>query len=230
MADRIKLTITEVKEVQLVGERGAQKLAFKAKSPDGKELEYFTFRTSLFDEIKKGAEIDAEVEVKTREYGDATFVNRQVSQIYKDGQPIGGRKQRPDYSYRDSPEARASIEAQSALKAAVEFCQGKTVEDVLKTAARFRDFLGNKPAEAKTEAKATPPKSPAPISKSKETGDNDDSVRVPEDIKNINDLYKACRDDWGLQPKEVLAELNYESKSEITDPAECYRRIAASRR
>ena len=56
-------------------------------------------------------------------------------------------------------------------------------------------------------------------------------ARDPATIKNLNDLYRACREDFGLQPADVHNELNVKSKSEITDPpADCYIRIAANYR
>jgi len=54
-------------------------------------------------------------------------------------------------------------------------------------------------------------------------------ARDPESIKTINDLMKACHEDFNLQPKQVLAELNVNSQSEISmAPAECYQQIAGS--
>ncbi len=54
--------------------------------------------------------------------------------------------------------------------------------------------------------------------------------RDPETIKTINDLLKACNADYKMQPKEVYAELNVKSASEIKEtPAESYKRIAAVR-
>jgi len=54
--------------------------------------------------------------------------------------------------------------------------------------------------------------------------------RDPDTIKTLNELYKACNEDWGMQPKEVLAEIGVNSQSEISDtPAFCYRKIAAVR-
>jgi len=54
--------------------------------------------------------------------------------------------------------------------------------------------------------------------------------RDPASIKTINDLLKACHEDWNLQPKAVYVELNVKSANEITElPSECYRRIAAVR-
>ncbi len=52
----------------------------------------------------------------------------------------------------------------------------------------------------------------------------------PESLKTLLDAQKACYIDFGLQPKDFLAELNVKSLSEITiSPAECYRRIAKVR-
>jgi len=49
-------------------------------------------------------------------------------------------------------------------------------------------------------------------------------------LKTITDMYKACHADFGLQPKEVMAELNVKSWSEITEsPADCYKRIQVIR-
>jgi hypothetical protein len=63
------------------------------------------------------------------------------------------------------------------------------------------------------ESQPTPPASKTP--------------RDPETIKTINDLMKACHEDFNLQPKQVLSELNVNSQSEIsTTPADCYRQVA----
>jgi len=52
--------------------------------------------------------------------------------------------------------------------------------------------------------------------------------RDPETIRTIAELYRACHEDFKLQPKEVLKELGYSSQADITEtPAECYRKIAA---
>ena len=54
--------------------------------------------------------------------------------------------------------------------------------------------------------------------------------RDPETIRTINELYKACHEDWGMQPKDVLKELGVSSQSDLSDtPANCYRQIAAVR-
>jgi len=54
--------------------------------------------------------------------------------------------------------------------------------------------------------------------------------RDPEAIKTINELMKACFEDFKLQPKDVLKELGYSSQVSISElPADCYRRIVAGR-
>ena len=54
--------------------------------------------------------------------------------------------------------------------------------------------------------------------------------RDPSTIKTIQELFRVCHDDFGMQPKDVYAELNVKSVSEITElPSECYSRIQAVR-
>jgi len=49
-------------------------------------------------------------------------------------------------------------------------------------------------------------------------------------IKTINELFKACFDDFNMQPDQVIRELGYSSQSDITElPSECYKKIAAVR-
>ena len=98
MADRMKIKVFEVKERLPIGDKGAVKLSFKGEA-DGKELWFFTFSKRLFEAIESKKEIDAEVDVSEREWvgrdGQShTSIDRKVTQIYIDGQPIataGGR-------------------------------------------------------------------------------------------------------------------------------------------
>lgn len=54
--------------------------------------------------------------------------------------------------------------------------------------------------------------------------------RDPKAIKTIQELYKACHEDWGMQPKDVIKELGYSSQTDIAEtPSECYQKIAAAR-
>lgn len=55
--------------------------------------------------------------------------------------------------------------------------------------------------------------------------------RKPEDVKNFTNLLEFCHEDFNLQPKDVMAELNVERTTDITmTPWECYQQIAAVRR
>jgi len=52
--------------------------------------------------------------------------------------------------------------------------------------------------------------------------------RDPESIKTINDLLKACNQDFKMQPNAVYKELGYKSQSDINEkPSICYQKIAA---
>jgi hypothetical protein len=89
---RTKLTVIEAKEPQSVGTKGAQKLSFWAKQDgDSRQYVFFTFRRSLFPHIKPG-ELDAEVEVKENTYQGETYIDRKVTELYIDGQPISNKQ------------------------------------------------------------------------------------------------------------------------------------------
>ena len=119
---KIKLAITQVKEVQKIGDKGAEKLAFKAKNLEGKELWYFTFVKSLFSAIKTNQEIEADVEITNREVDGNIYTDRKVTQLYVGGEAVAkGQPSKQGFQgYRDSPESRASIELQTAFKGVVE--------------------------------------------------------------------------------------------------------------
>ena len=52
----------------------------------------------------------------------------------------------------------------------------------------------------------------------------------PEVIRSVNELFRACHNDFGMQPRDVLIELGVSSQGDISElPSECYRRIAAAR-
>lgn len=54
--------------------------------------------------------------------------------------------------------------------------------------------------------------------------------RDPDTIKTLTDLFKACHEDFNLQPDQVIKELGVSSQSDISDtPADCYRQIAKVR-
>jgi phage recombination protein Bet len=56
------------------------------------------------------------------------------------------------------------------------------------------------------------------------------SKRDPAVIKTINDLLKACHEEFNMQPKDIYMVLNVKSANEITElPSECYKKIAETR-
>ena len=162
MADRIKLTVTSVEEPKAVGDKGAKKLQFKAKNPEGKELSYFTFSNRFFPSILKDAVIDADVETTTRETETATYTDRKVIQIYQDGQPVGGQKQ-GWRNYDDSPEKRRSIERQTSLQIAAQMSEPTdSLDGLLGKAQQIYEWLseGKKPETilSRTQDEASPSK------------------------------------------------------------------------
>jgi len=55
-------------------------------------------------------------------------------------------------------------------------------------------------------------------------------VRDPATVRSLNDLYKACHEDFGMQPRDVITELGYHTQMDIMEaPAECYQRIRNAR-
>jgi hypothetical protein len=87
MAERKTLTITQVEEVKKVGDKQIPKLSFTVEGQEEKHS-YFTFRTSLFDAIKKGQTITADIETEIR----GEYTNHKVIQIYTDGQPVAVKR------------------------------------------------------------------------------------------------------------------------------------------
>ena len=91
MSERKTLSITQVNEIQKVGDKQIPKLSFKANDGD-KELTYFTFKSSLFEFIKEGQAISADVETSSREWDGQIYTDRRIVQLYVDGQPIVGKR------------------------------------------------------------------------------------------------------------------------------------------
>jgi len=50
----------------------------------------------------------------------------------------------------------------------------------------------------------------------------------PASIKTLDHLFKACKEDWGLDEKQVCKELGVSSRQDITiKPSECYLQVGA---
>ena len=86
----------------------------------------------------------------------------------------------------------------------------------------------NKPTKKQPEAS---PSEPQQVLHPKTEQEGDKGLkRDPATLETITDMYKACHADFGLQPKQVMAELNVNAWTDLTlTPAEAYLQIAATR-
>lgn len=180
-----------------------------------------------------GDTIDAEIEVKGK------FNNLKSFTLIEHGSPIaspaagqskGGDPQR----WQDSPEKRASIEAQAAWYGVVNLLVGKVIDLNNPLAQRALVWAESKllplPSIAsspiitggKVEArKASAP--PAVVTKTVAP------ARDPATIRTIGDLRTALLKDFGIQPKEQLVELNLNSWGELSIlPSEAYIKVASA--
>ena len=233
---RLKLTITEVKERQSVGDKGAVKLGFFATEGDGKALSYFTFSTRLFETIEggKGKEIDCDVNVSTREWerdGDIQhFTDRKVTQIYVDGQPVGGQKRQWN---QDSPETRASIEAQKRADITAQLWIADKFNEKSPEVIKLRKWLMR---DATPEAKASPKQkiedmtAPEELIFPEESGGETvigDLKNLP--INNLGDLFNACLHRFKMSQAAVLKELGGIAKEQIGDPQDAWSQIVEAK-
>lgn len=92
--------------------------------------------------------------------------------------------------------------------------EAKKKEPAPKAAPHIPDGIGDLPSD-EPEPEAEKPQRPQ---------------RDPETIRTISELQKALFEDFHLQPKQQLAELNLDSWNELANrPAEAYKQVAASR-
>jgi hypothetical protein len=213
--ERKNLTITQVEEVKKVGNKQIPKLSFKAKDGES-ELSYFTFRNSLFEAIKVGQSINADVETSTREWEGQTYTDRRVVQIYVDGQPIGGKKE----GYRGkSPEELEQTARTMCLSYAKDLVVAQVIplEVVLLQADSFYAWVKNgkgatpKALESKLEGEVVAPveaKSAAPLK-----------------VQNITEL-KGLMAKHKVATHEAYVILSIKSFTELTiTPSEAWEQI-----
>ena len=121
--ERNKLLVVTVMEPKPVGDKGAIKYSAKVKAGE-KEFILQTFSKIFGEYFKPGETLDAEYSVTTRENAndpEHPWIDRKVTQIFVDGKAVGGDKTGRQWrASEDSPEKRASIEAQSAVQAVVQ--------------------------------------------------------------------------------------------------------------
>ncbi len=81
--------------------------------------------------------------------------------------------------------------------------------------------------DAEEEKKLPGAKSKPEAAKGAESKTSPDGVK-PEDVLTLNNLFGLCHRFWGMQPKEVVEELGYASRSEIREsPWNCWLKIKA---
>jgi hypothetical protein len=123
---------------------------------------------------------------------------------------------RPDLLY---PDAEDEPEAITSSKEKAK----KDIDDIWpdEKSQADKDFDSIESASSKAEpvkAEAKPKKSAV-----KETSQPTRDISA---IKSANDLYKACNEDFGMQPRAVLDALKLEAQSQMVDlPSECYTKI-----
>lgn len=221
----VKLTIIKVEDkVTFNGTDGKpiEKLPFTAKAPDGHEYFYVTFKHQLFEHITEGAVIEADVEIN---YNNS-FTNRKVTQIYENGQPIGGKKPFGGGGYRGStPEDRMSIEKQVAAKIGaelmaagiipidselgkltVQFCVEKLSQHVIAIPAP-------QPAVTQPAARPTAPAAPAPGKSGART------------FANVGELFGAAVKELGLGRAESMEIIGVKVSGDILDFAEAWKKL-----
>ena len=140
---KLEMTVVSVAEEKKL-DSGAIKLEFQASIDTEigiKEVKFFTFSSRLHPTIKEsiGKDIACDVEISQREYGDNTYTDRKVTQIYIDGKPVaqaggggggggGGWKGGGGGGYKeDSPEKIASIEAQTIFNGIIKLLESKVI-------------------------------------------------------------------------------------------------------
>jgi len=110
-----------------------QKLSFASE-----DKSYVCFISALFTELTPNNTIDADIEV--RESGE--FVNNVVTQIYKDGKPIAGKKMGyPPRFGGHTPEEQTSKENQVRAKIIAELWIGKAIDGDSALVHKLVDWL-----------------------------------------------------------------------------------------
>jgi len=215
MAERKTLTITQVEEVKKVGDKQIPKLSFKAKDGD-KELSYFTFKSSLFELIKVGQTINAEVETSTREWEGNEYTDRRVVQVYVDGQPVnvkGGYRGKSPEELEQT--ARLMILAYAKDLAVAQLIP---VENITKQADIFYEWLkGDKPASPAKQSGIEGLKKGSGAQAQKEDEDLfEDKSPTGKKVQNITEL-KGLLGKHKIATHEAYVILSIKSFMELVD-------------
>lgn len=192
MAERQKLTITEVLEPRTIGDKNIPLQEFNA---DGKK--YSVFSKSLFPYIKLNTEIDAEVEVKEGE----NWTNRKVIDIFVNGQSVKGQQQG---GYRGkSPEELELSRRSYALAYAKDLAVADKIDisQILDKATEFYNWLHSGadklPANCQEplNTESSLPK-PEPIT-------DEQKERLKELQEKLPGRIKEFSEQWGWNVKSI---------------------------
>lgn len=221
MSERKNLTITQVEEIKKVGDKQIPKLSFKAKDGDG-EYSYFTFKSSLFELIKEGQTISADVETEIR----GEYTNRKIVQIYVDGQPAvskgGGR------TYGKSPEELELSAKSYALSYAKDLAVAQVISPdyITEWADGFYAWMkgnGDKPTSPAKQAKA-----PAEEQEFENLGKPETEKQglspTGKKVQNITE-FKGLMADYKLGTHDVCEALSINKLNDIKDWDEAWAKI-----
>jgi len=214
MSERKSLTITQVEEIKKVGDKQIPKLSFTIKGQEEKHS-YFTFRPSLFEAIKEGQTISADIETEIR----GEYTNHKVVQIYVDGQPVSSKG--TGRSYGKSPEELEQTARLMILAYAKDLAVADKIllKDIPKTADLFLTWL-------KVSDKVASPAQP--VQKDSGTQESEDlfSETPPtgKKVQNIAEL-KSLMMKHKIGTHEAYEILSIKGFLELTDLDEAWAKI-----
>ena len=219
---RAKIKVLSVGEPKSF-EGGGTVLHFKAQEEGvTNALTFETWVTELFETIKASVDKVIEVDVKEVPSKNGEFVNNRVGQVYINGQ---GVKQRGGGGYKgdgDSPEKRASIEAQTSAIIIKDLWVGDKIPDDDDLVYKLKAYLSRK-----IDQKVYTPPAPAPKASVKQA--DKDSAELwdgmqseskdngKRSFENLGQFLTACLKELGLDRTAVLANLTITKTSEIVD-------------
>ena len=162
-----------------------QKLRFKAKDGEQEYL-YDCIRNTLFESIKPGETIDADVSKRSQTGNDGeVHTYRSVAQIYKDGQPVGGQNKKGQGYSRNTPEDRQFERERTAFNGIMALLGNGIIDLIHPLSVRALKW-------AEDALSGTPSPSPTPAQKphALEGTESPKSSKTPSD-KAFDDLKSA---------------------------------------
>lgn len=217
MAEREVVKIVDVDGVpKPYGDGKRSLLKFRIEDEEHNDvIEVTAFNNLFFPLLKPGAKLDCDIETKPSKSGD--FINHNLTQIYIDGKPMTEKKAFAGGGYRESPEARLSIETQVSVKAVIDLAVAGKLPDEWKYLLngamlwchnRLTPALEKVPSISKPAPVATPgassavKDSPAPQTAKEPVSDE----AIPQ---NLGELYTAVRKHFPEEQRKALNAKDY---------------------